>query len=95
MSSTSSILISGTMEQVILVCDGVNSQARSLLTGRPKPQTPSDYSIHRAAMKADTIRADKKCAREAFFFGNVMAVCIPDVYSKRSPGRKYQNLGGG
>lgn len=47
---------------VILVCDGVNSQARSLLTGRPKPQTPSDYSIHRAAMKADTIRADKKCA---------------------------------
>lgn len=54
--------------QVILIADGVNSISRALLAPRSaenlrERKIPSEYSIHRAAMKSDLIKADKLTAR--------------------------------
>ncbi|KAL8278875.1 hypothetical protein RQP46_008746 [Phenoliferia psychrophenolica] len=51
---------------VILVADGINSISRELLAPRSladlQERKTSEYSIHRAAMRSDAIRADKTTA---------------------------------
>lgn len=53
--------------KVVVVCDGVNSQARFLLTGQIKKPAEADYSIHRAVMNSDSVREDKQCRRKRGF----------------------------
>ena len=52
--------------QVVIVADGVHSPARWLLTPHARKaaeKIPSGYSVHRSAISAEKLKADKRCSR--------------------------------